>query len=326
MTLISGVDYAFEVPTIKGLLDAGVKFAVRYGGPGTSDKWLTADELQRLTNAGIDVVANAEGTSGGFRGYSNGRAWAQSALQHFKNLGMPDNRPIYFSVDFDAQSSDWADIDAACDGAASIIGRSRVGVYGSYNTVNHLHSNGKATWYWQTYAWSHGIWHSANHLEQYRNGVIIGGANLDLTRAVKSDFGQWNGLGDSMAIQDDVLAALHTYFDGVATGSDNQIEYASGQQVWKQPIPNIYRKKADGTVPRTQAWVLLTDMAADLYTETDATVLQAIATAEKNAVDDILNQLASMNVQNAATAIEAALGKEKATSLANAILALGAGS
>lgn len=196
MTVIEGVDYSFDVPTPAQLKAAGKKFAVRYGGPGSAGKQLTASELRGLTAAGIAVVANAEGAAGGFRGAVAGRSWAASAETDFATLGMPDDRPIYFSVDWDAGGKDWANIDAALKGAASVIGASRVGVYGSYDVVRHCQSAGTAQWFWQTYAWSAGKWASGCHLQQYKNGVKIGGHDVDLTRAVQDDYGQWGVVTD----------------------------------------------------------------------------------------------------------------------------------
>jgi hypothetical protein len=116
---------------------------------------------------------------------------------------MPGHRPIYFSVDWDAGSGDWAAIDAALKGAASVIGAGRVGIYGGYNTIAHCASAGTAAWFWQTYAWStwtnpatgeHEVrWHPRCHLQQYKNGVSLADGTVDLTRAVQADYGQWGG-------------------------------------------------------------------------------------------------------------------------------------
>lgn len=192
---IEGVDYAFSQPSAAALVAAGKHFACRYGGPGSSGKQLTAGELAALTAAGIAVVANAEGTADGLRGgYDTGRSWAASADSFFRRLGMPADRPIYLSADWDAHTAgDLAAIDAAMDGAASVIGRARVGVYGGYDVIKHLAGNGKAKWFWQTYAWSESYWHPAAHIQQYRNGVTIGGADCDLNRAMVADYGQWAG-------------------------------------------------------------------------------------------------------------------------------------
>lgn len=205
---IEGVDYAFSVPPVNALTAAGKYFAVRYGGPGSAGKQLTQAELAGLNKAGIAVVANAEGAAAGFRGTAAGQSWARQALAHFTALGMPADRPIYFSVDWDAGPADWPDVDAALRGAASVVGAARVGVYGSYATVEHCARAGTARWFWQTYAWSAGKWSSRCHLQQYRNGVTIGGADCDLDRAMQSDYGQW---GAEMPLTgDDVNTIFNT--------------------------------------------------------------------------------------------------------------------
>ncbi len=201
-----GVDYAWSRPDIAALAAAGKKFACRYGGPGSDGKQLDPVEAQRLSAAGVAIVANAEGAADGLRnGFAAGASWARDAEAHFRACGMPAGRPIYFSVDFDATSGDWGQLDAAMDGAASVIGRSRVGVYGEYSIIEHFAANRKAVWYWQTYAWSNGRWSAHNHIEQYRNGVQLAGATLDLDRAYGTDYGQWT-IGEVDVDASDVTA------------------------------------------------------------------------------------------------------------------------
>lgn len=213
MADIPGVDYAFPPhPDIAGLAAAGIRFACRYGGPGTEDKWVHLDEAMELAANGIAIVANAEGSQSGLiRGFDAGASWARSADAWFKGIGMPDGRPIYFSVDFDTMTGDWDELEAAMDGAASVIGRARVGVYGEYSIVAHLINTGKAKWAWETYGWSGGQWFSGNHIEQYRNGVLLAGAKVDLNRAKQADYGQWFPVGmmeeDMTTLDDKVVCA-----------------------------------------------------------------------------------------------------------------------
>jgi hypothetical protein len=217
--ITEGVDYAWARPGAAGLAAAGKRFAVRYGGPGSAGKQLDAAELRALRAAGLDVVANAEGTDDGYLGAAAGRSWALAAEQHFRDLGMPADRPIYFSVDFDADSSDWAAVDAALRGSAEIIGAGRVGVYGSYDTIAHCVAAGTARWFWQTYAWSGGRWHSRAHIQQYKNGVSLAGGTVDLNRAMVADFGQWGAsTGDDMTVAD-VRTGLAQVADEAANGS-----------------------------------------------------------------------------------------------------------
>lgn len=215
MTPIEGVDYAWAPhPSPAALKAAGKHFAVRYGGPGTDGKHLHADELAGLKAAGIAIVANAEQAADSFRGAAAGKAHATSAQAMFKALGMPSDRPIYFSVDWDAGAKDWPAVDAALKGAASVIGAARVGVYGSYDTVAHCRAAGTARWFWQTYAWSGGKQPpSYVHLYQYRNNQRIGGASCDFVRALLPDFGQWgvnNTVEDDDMTVDELITALNS--------------------------------------------------------------------------------------------------------------------
>jgi len=200
---IQGVDYAFPPrPNIQQLAaaDPPIKFACRYGGPGSIDKQLDPDEARALSAAGVAIVANAEGAAGGLvGGYSTGASWARSAEARFKACGMPPGRPIYLSVDFDVQSNQWAAVASALRGAADVLGGvHRVGIYGGRHAIEWARRDGVAEWFWQTYAWSSGIWVPGNHIEQYHNGVSLAGADVDLDRALTGDFGQWtvNGADD----------------------------------------------------------------------------------------------------------------------------------
>lgn len=203
MSAIEGVDYADARPSPAKLYALGKRFVVRYGGPGRTSKQLSASELKGLLDAGLSVVANAEGAADGYRGRTVGRAWAKQAEEHFRSLGMPGDRPIYFSVDWAAGPDDWADIDAALRGSAEIIGADRVGVYGGYSTIAHCMVARTARWFWQTYAWSGGKWHPAAHMQQYHNGVTVAGGDCDLNRAMVADYGQWGHKKELvMAIED----------------------------------------------------------------------------------------------------------------------------
>lgn len=226
---VQGVDYAFPPwPNINQLAAAGIKFACRYGGPGTAPKHLTLAEAQQLTAAGIAVVANAEGSADGLiNGFAAGVSWARLAEEHFRACGMPPGRPIYFSVDFDTTSGDWDELDAAMDGAASVIGRDRVGVYGEYSIIEHFAANQKARWYWGTYAWSGGRWSAHNHIEQYRNGVALAGADVDLNRALKSDYGQWT-IGDDMGWEEKPAGGGGYTYGAITLGSNLAIWKAVG--------------------------------------------------------------------------------------------------
>lgn len=192
--MIEGVDYAFSRPSPAGLRDAGKRFAVRYGGPGTADKHLTAAEVRALHGAGLAIVANAEGTARGLAGGARiGAQWADLADAHFRALGLPNNRPIYLSADWDVQPGEWPAVRAALEAAGRLIGAGRVGLYGGRRAIEWGQRDRCAQWFWQTYAWSgtptH--WVPGCHLQQYRNGVTVAGGDCDLNRALTVDYGGW---------------------------------------------------------------------------------------------------------------------------------------
>lgn len=217
---IEGVDYAWSRPSPGSLARAGKVFACRYGGPGTSGKHLTLTEAQALSAAGISVVANAEGAADGLLGgFTAGESWARSAEAHFKACGMPPGRPIYLSADFDVTPTQWPTVANALKGAASVLGANRVGVYGSYDVMVWARRDRVAAWFWQTYAWSDDRWAAGNHLEQYRNGVTIDGVgNIDLDRALTSDYGQWK-TGDDMGWEEKPAGSTFSYGE-IALGTN----------------------------------------------------------------------------------------------------------
>lgn len=204
---VEGVDYAWSRPDVTALAAAGKVFACRYGGPGSDGKQLDPAEARALSAAGVAIVANAEGaTNGLLGGWSAGVSWARDAEAHFAACGMPPGRPIYLSVDFDVQSGQWAAVAQALRGAASVLGGvHRVGVYGGRRAIEWARRDGVAAWFWQTYAWSSGVWVPGNHIEQYRNGVALAGATLDLDRALRGDFGQWTNGEDEMEQTDPLI-------------------------------------------------------------------------------------------------------------------------
>lgn len=215
--MAEGVDYTGGID-VAHLAAAGKVFACRYGGPGGDWKHLTPAEAQALSAAGIAIVANAEGSADGLLGgWSAGVSWASLAEEHFARCGMPPGRPIYFSVDFDVQSGQWAAVAAALRGAAEVLGGvHRVGVYGGRRAMEWARRDGVAAWFWQTLAWSGGAWVPGNHIEQYRNNVPLAGGTVDLDRALVADYGQWPIGDDDMTPEQD--AKLNSVFQAVFDG------------------------------------------------------------------------------------------------------------
>jgi hypothetical protein len=194
---VFGLDYSAGRPSHAAMKTAGVEFVCRYIGSrdytaNRSAKWLSPVEVKDLHGAGIAIVTVFEtGAKRALGGHAAGVEDGHTAVTELAYCGLPVDMPVYFAVDWDATVSQQAAINGYLDGAASVLGRARVGIYGGYGPVSRALDAGKAKWAWQTYAWSGGRWNPRNHIEQYSNNHNLGGAGVDYDRAMKASFGQW---------------------------------------------------------------------------------------------------------------------------------------
>lgn len=194
---IYGIDYAWGRPgpaAIKAarINDKPIEFVCRYLSHDTTGKNLTKAEADVLAGAGLWVVVVWETTAQrALAGHSAGAADARFADAQARACGMPDGRPIYFAVDWDATAGQQDEINAYLDGAASVLGRDRVGLYAGYWPVKRAFDAKKITWAWQTYGWSGGHWDGRAQLQQYSNSHTLNGVGVDYDRATTGDYGQW---------------------------------------------------------------------------------------------------------------------------------------
>jgi hypothetical protein len=210
--MAEGVDYSFDKPGPAALQAAGKTFACLYVSDSASGKNMTPAEVRALHAAGIAVVAVYQ-TSRGFMigSAADGRHAATAGLALARSCGMPADRPLYFALDTEPallSSADWSRVRAFCDGAAAVLGRGRVGVYGGLDAIERLVPDA-APWGWQTRAWSVRdgavVWSPKAHIQQYDLGpsglgFAAFGGTVDLDRSTRSDFGQWP--------EEDLLPAL----------------------------------------------------------------------------------------------------------------------
>lgn len=199
----TGIDFSFASLSGGQIAAAGFTFVMRYLA-SSSGKRITAAQVAdyHANNLGIGLVFE-DYANQALNGYNQGVADAQEALGQANALGFPGDRPIYFAIDFDEADTPLqnGDIYAYLDGAAAVIGQSRVGVYGGFYVVKRCMENGKAAWGWQTLAWSGGQVYGPAHL--YQNGGSAFGGGADTNQALKTDFGQWTvgGVTDVAIIQ-----------------------------------------------------------------------------------------------------------------------------
>ena len=189
-----GLDWSVaHPPSDKSLAAAGVTFACRYlsHSPAKNLKLLEANHLSSL---GIDLVVVWETTANrALAGHDAGVADATEALRQANHLGMPEGRPIYFAIDFDATAHQLShEITEYFQGVNEVLGAGRTGVYGGFRQVGAMFDAGVVSFGWQTYAWSGGQWDNRAQIQQYRNDKLVGGVSVDFDRATSADFGQWS--------------------------------------------------------------------------------------------------------------------------------------
>lgn len=285
-----GIDYAWGRPGVTAMKNAGVKFVCRYLSHDTTGKNLTEAEAKQLSSADIWIVVVWESSAKRtLSGYAAGVADAKAAEAQAKACEMPAGRPIYFAVDFDASSGQQAAINSYLDGAASVLGRGRVGLYAGYYVIKRAFDAGKIAYGWQTYAWSGGHWDSRAQLQQYSNGHRLNGVGIDYDRSMHADFGQWK-VGVSPVQEDDV----------------------SAKDVWTYPIDT-----GDGKAPWRAGTVLghLEKSQDRIEAKIDALAKIAGANVDVNALAaELLKELSPAEV---ATAVVAALPKDLAKQVAD---------
>jgi hypothetical protein len=118
-------------------------------------------------------------------------AWAAAeSVRQAQALAVPPGRPIYFAVDWDAQSGEFDAIERFLREYSARLAPYTAGVYGGERVIKAMLDRNAVLWAWQTYAWSNALDPRA-HLYQYSNNVELVGALVDLDRAYFEDYGQW---------------------------------------------------------------------------------------------------------------------------------------
>lgn len=239
MVSIPGVDYAWSHPGGAALKAAGKQFACRYLSPDSS-KNLTRVEADDLAAHGVWCVVVYEATAQrALSGEAGGAADAKTAQAQAKAAGMPSGRPIYFAVDFDATASQQAAINAYLDGAASVLGASRVGIYGGYYPVKRALDAGKATWAWQTIAWSGGQWDVRAVIRQGAQ-KSINGVSCDLDTAIAADYGQWmpgkTPLEEDVALTTDDIDKVAAAVVTKLLAGGGALEQSDLDRVWNDDV------------------------------------------------------------------------------------------
>lgn len=179
--------------TVAGNLKSqGIDYVGRYLGTGW--KCMQKAEADIIKAAGLQIISIWETAPTSVSYFSNakGQSDAASAVSFAKAVGQPSGSTIYFAVDYDAPSTDFAVIGDYFKGVQANIGTDyKVGAYGHYGVVEYLKSNAIVDFFFQTYAWSSGKEASDFiHIYQYQNDVAMAGIQVDHDQILK-DPGAW---------------------------------------------------------------------------------------------------------------------------------------
>jgi hypothetical protein len=207
--------------------------------PNTHGKLLTAGERDQILAAGLDLTLNFEWYEGRCNeGGSAGASDGATALTTAKALGYPQGKTIYYSHDTGAYN--WPAIDAYFRSVrAAHGGYYKVGAYGSYDLVTHLHAAGLIDKGWQTLAWSGG--RRDPWAVIYQNGQQRYGGAADVNEVTSTDIGSWldgpvlewwemaipQAELDAIAVT--VLRAIHNDADGVKVARGVDVAFIRDQ-------------------------------------------------------------------------------------------------
>jgi hypothetical protein len=204
-----GLDYSSGRPRAGEVARAGYRFVARYLSYAGNPKDLTASEVADMQAYGIAIVLVFETTAGrAGDGFQAGVTDARAAQVEANSLGL-GSLPIYMAVDYDVPDyapstadprSKLGPVAGYLQGAVSVLGLRRTGVYGGYWTVSRALAAGLAGYAWQSVAWSGGQTASGIHLYQRAATVVVDGIQCDVNESRAVDFGQSGALtaGDSM--------------------------------------------------------------------------------------------------------------------------------
>lgn len=181
--------------------------------PGTNftGKPITHEWVQEMQRLNLEIIScwqyGKDATADWRRGFNGGVADARAADGQHRNIGGPEDAPIFFAVDNDIDWDDFSDpVYYYLQGINSVIGVERTGVYGHANTciwaadeglIGRAHTDSKF-YAWQTRAWSNRIICPQacvfqNIVDTQSNpGPIVGGSRVDVNDIFSADFGQWN--------------------------------------------------------------------------------------------------------------------------------------
>jgi hypothetical protein len=221
------LDYSAGYPSARAIKAAGYGGVIRYLRKEGQSRVLpiTVAELADMRAHGLAValVYQTLSTDRILAGRAAGEHDARWAQARAAELGAP-NAVIYFAADRDILGAGQAAaVTDYLDGAARVIGRDRVGVYGEFDVIEAAVPR-HATYGWQTVAWSQGRRSTKAHLFQRAGQPLVDGIAVDVNDVLKANFGQITGTTnteeDDMAL---TAAQQQEMYDRITRYADHKI-------------------------------------------------------------------------------------------------------
>jgi hypothetical protein len=155
---IPGFDCSYTKPGWMEMQAAGYTFMVGYVSPNSAKNLTAGNFYDYHVRAGMAVGLVWEATPGrALQGSSAGTADGKAAELQANAIGYPVDAVIFFAVDQDTTSANYAAIQAYAN-AFNLNTRRPVGIYGEADVVDHFVTPGvqPVRYGWQTAAWSGG--------------------------------------------------------------------------------------------------------------------------------------------------------------------------
>jgi hypothetical protein len=186
------IDYSYARFSPAEIKAAGLAGVIRYVSSGRPQVSATRAEVDGIRAAGLAFCAVWErDPSRALLGRAAGLLDGADAYAYCAGLGATITDPVYFAVDFDATPAQMPAVAAYVEGAASVLGWNRVGVYGGLPVLAYLRDRTPLALFWQTIAWSGGQVAPYANLLQYVIEDRLNGKAVDLDRSLTVNYGQW---------------------------------------------------------------------------------------------------------------------------------------
>lgn len=200
------IDFSAGFPDAAAIKNAGHEGVVAYISPAREPwmkgKPLTKEVVDRYKAQGLSIAVvwqyGGANNADTLRGVVGGRDDAKAAAAQLEKIGLKDH-PVFFAVDFNVTLSQWnSTVVEYFRGAAEVLGRQRVGIYGHSRAVAWAKEDGVVADFgdghvlgWVTSSWSDDRGEGYAVLYQGTHNVPgPSGIQIDINTVLHSQWGQ----------------------------------------------------------------------------------------------------------------------------------------